>query len=175
MLFRTVSMISQNLLDQLTQNFKYTFSTRVTTAPTRIDQKILLFYIFWGLPKFNKNVQKSIIELQSIATFLIIDFSLLFWYLVILIKEHSRFFFISDEQNGRNHGHRETTFFKSDYVWEYALPLILTFFVPKNFKTSLKYVQVNLVDLTVKGVIVSLQKNSLTKLKKHALYTRIPP
>ena len=49
-------------------------------------------------------------------------------------------------------------FFKSDYVWEYAVPLILTFFVPKNFKTSLKYVQMNLVNFIAKGVIVSLQK-----------------
>ena len=33
----------------------------------------------------------------------------------------------------------------------------------------------NLVNLTAKGVIVSLQKNSPTKLKKHALDARIPP
>ena len=34
----------------------------------------------------------------------------------ILIEKLSRFF-ISDKQNGRNHGHRETIyFFKSDYV-----------------------------------------------------------
>ena len=57
-----------------------------------------------------------------------------------------------------NHGHRETTFFKNDYVREYAVPLILIFFIPKNFKTSLKYVQMNLVNLTVKGMTVSLQK-----------------
>ena len=32
------------------------------------------------------------------------------------------------------------------------------FFVPKSFKTSLKHVQIILVNLTVKGVIASLQK-----------------
>ena len=41
------------------------------------------------------------------------------------------------------------TFFKSDYVWEYAVPLISTIFVSKNFETSLKYVQINLVNLTI--------------------------
>ena len=35
---------------------------------------------------------------------------------------------------------------------------ILTLFVSKNFKTSLKYVQIHLVNLIAKGVIVSLQK-----------------
>ena len=74
-------MISQNLLDQLTRNFKHAFSTPVTIAPTRIDQKILFFYIFFRLSKCNKNMQKSIVELQSIATFLITDYFLLFWYL----------------------------------------------------------------------------------------------
>ena len=39
-----------------------------------------------------------------------------------------------------------------------AVPLIFTFVVPKNFKTSLKYVRINLVNLTAKGIIVSLQK-----------------
>ena len=48
--------------------------------------------------------------------------------------------------------------FKNDYVWEYSVPLILTFFVPKNFKTSLKYVQINIANLTAKDIIVSLQK-----------------
>ena len=50
------------------------------------------------------------------------------------------------------------TFFESGYVSEYAVPLILTFSVPKNFKTSLKHVQINLVNLTAKGAIVSLPK-----------------
>ena len=48
MFFRTVSMISQNLLDQLTQNFKYAFSTHVTIAPIRINQKILFSIFFWA-------------------------------------------------------------------------------------------------------------------------------
>ena len=98
-------------------------------------------------------MQKSIIELQSIATFLITDFFLLVSATakLILIKGHSRFF-IFDKQNGRNHGHRETTFFKSDYVREYIVPLILTFFVPKNLKTLLKHVQINLVNLTLQKV-----------------------
>ena len=65
MFFRTVSVMSQNLLDQLTRNFKHAFSTCVTIATIRINQKT--FYIF---PKFDENMQKSIIELQSIATFL---------------------------------------------------------------------------------------------------------
>ena len=59
-------------------------------------------------------MQKSIIELQSIATF----FNYRLFSLVLvpaiakltLIKEHSHFFFIFDKQNGRNHGHRETMF-----------------------------------------------------------------
>ena len=46
MFLRTVSMISQNLLDQLTQNFKYAFSTRLTIALTRINQKISFFIFF---------------------------------------------------------------------------------------------------------------------------------
>ena len=41
-----------------------------------------------------------------------------------------------------------------------AVPLILTLFAPKNFKTSLKYVQIILVNFTAKGVIVSLKKIS---------------
>ena len=80
-------------------------------------------------------MQNSIIELQSIPTFLITHF---FFVLVpaiaklIPIKEHSRSF-ISDKQNGRNHEHRETIFFKSDYVWEYAVPLTFNIFRPKKF------------------------------------------
>ena len=35
-----------------------------------------------------------------------------------------------------------------------SMPLILTIFVPKNFETSLKYVQIDLVNLTAKGIIV---------------------
>ena len=49
-----------------------------------------------------------------------------------------------------------------------SMPLILTIFVPKNFETSLKYVQINLVDSTgllVKGITVSWQKISY-KVKK---------
>ena len=46
MFLRTVSMISRNLLDQLTQNFKYAFSTCVTIAPARINRKILFFIFF---------------------------------------------------------------------------------------------------------------------------------
>ena len=45
------------------------------------------------------------------------------------------------------------------------------FLFPKNFETSLKYVQINLVNLTAKGPIVSLQKLSLTKLKKRTHFT----
>ena len=117
--------------DQLTRNFKYAFSTCVTMAPTRINQKIL----FWD---------------QTIATFLITDFFLLLWYLL------QRFFFLFP--TSRIMDSLLTTFFISDYVRECVVPLILTFFVPKNLKTSLKYVRTNLVNLTGKGIIVPLQK-----------------
>ena len=40
--------------------------------------KNFIFYIFSRLPKFNKTMQKSIIELQSIVNFLITDIFLLF-------------------------------------------------------------------------------------------------
>ena len=46
MFFRTVSLISQYLLDQLNQTFKDAFSTCVTIVPTRINQKFLFFIFF---------------------------------------------------------------------------------------------------------------------------------
>ena len=46
MFFRTMSMTSQHLLDQLNQNFKCAFSTRVTIARTGINQKFLYFIFF---------------------------------------------------------------------------------------------------------------------------------
>ena len=72
---------------------------------------------------------------------------------LILIKEHSQssFYFRQAEWP-------ESWTSWDDYVWEYAVPLILTFFVPKNFETSLKHVHTNLVNSTAKGIIVSLQK-----------------
>ena len=45
------------------------------------------------------------------------------------------------------------------------------FLFQKNFKASLKYVQVILVNLIAKGIMVSLQKSA----KNHALHTRRAP
>ena len=130
MFFRTVSMMSQNLRDQLTRNFKYAFSTR-DYSPYQ-NRQILFFYILPRLPKFNKNVQKSIIEKTSKYRHFF-NYRLFSFVLVpaiaklMLIKEHSRFF-ISDKQNGRNR-----PFFKSDYVWEYCSATNFNFFLPKKF------------------------------------------
>ena len=66
---------------------------------------------------------------------------------LILIKEHLRFFYF-----------RQAKWLESWTPFLKATILILPFFIPKNFKTSLKYVQTNLVNLTAKGTIVSLQK-----------------
>ena len=65
-------MISQNLLDQLTQNLKYAFSTRVTVDQPNYQNQpknFFMFYIFLGFRSLTKNMQKSVIELHSIATF----------------------------------------------------------------------------------------------------------
>ena len=63
-------MISRNLRDQLTQNFKYAFSTRVIIQP--LPESIEKFYFLYLFRP------KSIIKLQSIATFLIADLFLFF-------------------------------------------------------------------------------------------------
>ena len=130
-------------------------------SPYQNQPKKFYFSYFFRLSKFNRNTQKSIIELQSIVTFLnyfFLLFSVSAVPKLILIKGHLRFF-ISDKQNDRNHGHRETTFFLKATMFEsHAVPLVLTFSVPENCKTSLKHVQMNLVNLTAIGLIVSLQK-----------------
>ena len=50
---------------------------KIVTIPESTEK--LYFLYFFGLPKFNKDVQKSIIEPQDIATFFITDFFLSFW------------------------------------------------------------------------------------------------
>ena len=82
MFFRTVSMISQNLLDQLIQNFKYAFSTCVTIVSTRISQKVLFFIFFRASEVQRKHAKIDNRTSQGIATFLITNFFLLFWYLL---------------------------------------------------------------------------------------------
>ena len=63
-------MISQNLLDQLAR------------INCQNQPKNFIFHILFRFSKFDKDMQKSIIELQGIVTFLITDFFLLFWYLL---------------------------------------------------------------------------------------------
>lgn len=65
-------MISQNLLDQLPRNFEYAFTTRVSIARNRMKQTFYFFLFYWRL-KLEKGMQKSIIERQGIAIFLIAD------------------------------------------------------------------------------------------------------
>lgn len=76
---RTVSSISQNLIDQLAHNFTCTFSTCVTIVPTTINSRFL-FLIFFRLLKLNESTKKPLIKFQSVAIFFIFDFLLFFWY-----------------------------------------------------------------------------------------------
>ena len=73
---------------------------------------------------------------------------------LILIKEHSRLFYF-----------RQAEWPESWTMFE-SMPLILTFFVPKHFKTSLKHTQINLVNLTAKRIISFFAKKFPNKVKK---------